>query len=35
LNAFLLKGAADSFAKAHGGRVVDYAGARAAAVASR
>jgi NitT/TauT family transport system substrate-binding protein len=35
LNAFLLKGAADSFAKAHSGRVVDYAGARAAAVASR
>jgi NitT/TauT family transport system substrate-binding protein len=34
LNAFLLKGAADSFAKAHGGQVVDYAGARAAAVAS-
>jgi NitT/TauT family transport system substrate-binding protein len=35
LNAFLLRGAAENFAKAHGGQVVDYAGARAAVVASR
>jgi NitT/TauT family transport system substrate-binding protein len=35
VSAFLLKGAAVTFAKAHGGQVVDYAGARAAVVASR
>lgn len=35
VSAFLLKGAAVTFAKAHGGQVVDCAGARAAVVASR
>jgi NitT/TauT family transport system substrate-binding protein len=35
LNAFLLKTSAESWSKAHGGQVVDYAGAREAVVASR
>jgi NitT/TauT family transport system substrate-binding protein len=35
LNAFLLKSSAESWSKAHGGQVVDYAGAREAVVASR
>lgn len=35
LNAFLSKGAAESWAKAKGGQVVDYTGARESLVASR
>lgn len=35
LNAFLSKGAAESWAQAKGGRVVDYTGARESLVASR
>jgi NitT/TauT family transport system substrate-binding protein len=35
LNAFLLKTAAESWSKTHGGQVVDYTGAREAVVASR
>lgn len=35
LSAFLLKGQAQDFAKAHGGDVLDFAGAREAVVASR
>jgi NitT/TauT family transport system substrate-binding protein len=35
LSAFLSKGAAEIWSKTHGGRVLDYAGAREAVVASR
>ena len=35
LSAFLGKGSAEAWAKAHGGEVLDFAGARAALVASR
>ena len=35
LNAFLLRDGAEKWSKAHGGEVIDYAGARGASVASR
>ena len=35
LSAFLLKDGAEKWSKAHGGEVIDYAGARGSPVASR